>query len=45
VPKIFIETGNMPNPGDAAKLESRAFRLRAALGIAEGIRLYLTGIL
>ena len=43
VPKIFIETGNMPNPGDAAKLESRAFRLRAALGIAQGIRLYLTG--
>jgi N-acetylmuramoyl-L-alanine amidase len=43
VPKIFIETGNMPNPGDAAKLESRAFRHRAALGIAEGIRLYLTG--
>ncbi|MEP6641635.1 MAG: N-acetylmuramoyl-L-alanine amidase, partial [Gaiellales bacterium] len=43
VPKIFIETGNMPNPGDAATLESRAFRLRAALGIAEGIRLYLTG--
>jgi N-acetylmuramoyl-L-alanine amidase len=43
VPKIFIETGNMPNPGDAAKLESRAFRLRAALGIAKGIRLYLTG--
>jgi N-acetylmuramoyl-L-alanine amidase len=43
VPKIFIETGNMPNPGDAAELESRAFRHRAALGIAEGIRLYLTG--
>jgi N-acetylmuramoyl-L-alanine amidase len=43
VPKIFIETGNMPNPGDAAKLESRTFRHRAALGIAEGIRLYLTG--
>jgi N-acetylmuramoyl-L-alanine amidase len=43
VPKIFIETGNMPNPGDAAKLESRAFRHLAALGIADGIRLYLTG--
>jgi N-acetylmuramoyl-L-alanine amidase len=43
VPKIFIETGNMPNPGDAAKLESRAFRHLAALGIANGIRLYLTG--
>lgn len=43
VPKIFIETGNMPNPGDAAKLESSAFRARAALGIAEGVRLFLTG--
>jgi N-acetylmuramoyl-L-alanine amidase len=42
IPKIFIETGNMPNPGDAAKLESAAFRARAALGIAEGIRRFLT---
>ncbi len=43
VPKIFIETGNMPNPGDAAKLESPAFRHLAAIGIANGIRLFLTG--
>jgi N-acetylmuramoyl-L-alanine amidase len=43
VPKIFIETGNMGSPGNAAKLESRAFRHLAAWGIADGIRLYLTG--
>ena len=43
VPKIFIETGNMPNPGDAARLESPAFRHLAAIGIANGIRLFLTG--
>ena|SRR5579862_4229659 len=43
VPKIFIETGNMPNPGEAARLESPAFRARVALGIADGIRLFLTG--
>jgi N-acetylmuramoyl-L-alanine amidase len=43
VPKIFIETGNMPNPGDAALFESPAFRHRAATGIANGIRLFLTG--
>ena len=43
VPKIFIETGNMGSPGNAAKLESAAFRHLAAWGIADGIRLYLTG--
>jgi N-acetylmuramoyl-L-alanine amidase len=43
VPKIFIETGNMRSPGNAAKLRSRAFRHLAAWGIAYGIRLYLTG--
>jgi N-acetylmuramoyl-L-alanine amidase len=43
VPKIFIETGNMRSPGNAAKMESRAFRHLAAWGIARGIRLYLTG--
>jgi N-acetylmuramoyl-L-alanine amidase len=42
VPKIFIETGNMRSPGNAARLESRPFRHRIALGIADGIRLYLT---
>jgi N-acetylmuramoyl-L-alanine amidase len=43
VPKIFIETGNMRSPGNAAKLRSRAFRHLSAWGIAYGIRLYLTG--
>jgi N-acetylmuramoyl-L-alanine amidase len=43
VPKIFIETGNMRSPGNARKLESPAFRHLAAWGIADGIRLYLTG--
>ena len=43
VPKIFIETGNMRNPRNAARLESRSFRHRIAWGIARGIRLYLTG--
>jgi N-acetylmuramoyl-L-alanine amidase len=43
VPKIFIETGNMRSPGNAAKLHSRAFRHLSAWGIAYGIRLYLTG--
>ncbi|HUZ85051.1 MAG TPA: N-acetylmuramoyl-L-alanine amidase [Gaiellales bacterium] len=43
VPRIFIECGNMANGGDAARFESPAFRRRAALGIAAGIRLFLTG--
>ena len=43
VPKIFVETGNMRSPGNAARLESRAFRHLSAWGIAYGIRLYLTG--
>jgi N-acetylmuramoyl-L-alanine amidase len=43
VPKIFIETGNMRSAGNAARMESRTFRHRIALGIAEGIRLYLIG--
>ena len=41
VPKIFIETGNMRNAGDAARLESAAFRQRAAAGIAAGIRAFV----
>ena len=41
VPKIFIETGNMRNAGDAARLESAAFRQRAAVGIAAGIRAFV----
>ena len=43
VPKIFIETGNMPNALDARRMESPTFRHLAALGIANGIQLFLTG--
>ena len=41
VPKIFIETGNMRNAADAARLKSAAFRQRAAVGIAAGIRAFV----
>jgi N-acetylmuramoyl-L-alanine amidase len=43
VPKVFIETGNMQNPTDAALLETDAFRQRAATAIATGIAIYLAG--
>ncbi|WP_435866479.1 N-acetylmuramoyl-L-alanine amidase [Streptosporangium sandarakinum] len=41
VPKIFIETGNMRNAGDAAKLESPQFRQRIATALANGLQTYL----
>jgi N-acetylmuramoyl-L-alanine amidase len=41
VPRVFIETGNMPNPGDAARFESPRFRRLAALGIANGITAFV----
>jgi N-acetylmuramoyl-L-alanine amidase len=41
VPKVFIETGNMNNPADAARLTDPAFRARAAAAIAAGIERYL----
>jgi N-acetylmuramoyl-L-alanine amidase len=41
VPRVFIETGNMPNPGDASRFESPRFRRRAALGIANGITAFV----
>src|SRR5580765_6116015 len=37
VPKVFIETGNMRNGTDAARLESRAYRQREAVALARGI--------
>jgi N-acetylmuramoyl-L-alanine amidase len=37
VPAVFIECGNMRNAKDARKLESAAWRQRAAQGIADGI--------
>jgi N-acetylmuramoyl-L-alanine amidase len=41
VPKVFIETGNMNNATDAAKLESASFRQRAAQALADGIVRFL----
>ncbi|MEU9833313.1 N-acetylmuramoyl-L-alanine amidase [Streptosporangium sp. NPDC048047] len=41
VPKVFIETGNMRNAGDAAKLKSAEFRQRAAAALAAGLQTYL----
>ncbi|SEG73242.1 N-acetylmuramoyl-L-alanine amidase [Thermomonospora echinospora] len=41
VPKVFIETGNMRNAGDAAKLSSAQFRQRIADSLAQGIDDYL----
>ncbi|QYC45442.1 N-acetylmuramoyl-L-alanine amidase AmiA precursor [Nonomuraea coxensis DSM 45129] len=41
VPKVFIETGNMRNAGDAAKLSSPAFRQRIAVALANGLQHYL----
>jgi N-acetylmuramoyl-L-alanine amidase len=41
VPKVFIETGNMRNAGDAAKLSSPQFRQRIADSLAKGLDNYL----
>jgi len=43
VPKIFIETGNMRNRTDAAKLSDPEFRQRMADAMAAGITRFLTG--
>jgi N-acetylmuramoyl-L-alanine amidase len=43
VPKAFIETGNMNNATDAAKLTDAAFRERAAKAIAAGIARFVVG--
>jgi N-acetylmuramoyl-L-alanine amidase len=42
VPKVFIETGNMRNGTDAARLESRAYRQREAVALASGIEAFLS---
>ena len=42
VPKVFIETANMRNAADAAKVESRRFRKRIARGIADGVIEFLS---
>jgi N-acetylmuramoyl-L-alanine amidase len=43
VPKVFIETGNMRNDGEAALLEDPTFRQRAARAIADGLAAFLAG--
>ena len=40
VPKVFIECGNMRNPGDAAKMSSASFRQRMAESLAKGFENY-----
>jgi N-acetylmuramoyl-L-alanine amidase len=41
VPAVFVETANMRNATDAAKIRSPRFRRRIARGIADGVRRYL----
>lgn len=41
VPKVFLETGNMRNPEDAALLEDTEWREQAADAIARGVAAYL----
>jgi N-acetylmuramoyl-L-alanine amidase len=41
-PKVFIECGNMQNPGDEAKLGSASFRQRIARSLAAGFAAYLS---
>ncbi|MEV5570785.1 N-acetylmuramoyl-L-alanine amidase [Spirillospora sp. NPDC052269] len=43
VPKIFIECGNMQNPGDAGKMSDASFRQRAAVALDQGITAFLSG--
>jgi N-acetylmuramoyl-L-alanine amidase len=42
VPAVFIECGNMRNPGDAAKMKSPAGRERMAQALAQGFVKFLT---
>ncbi|WP_026122756.1 N-acetylmuramoyl-L-alanine amidase [Nocardiopsis halotolerans] len=41
VPKVFLETGNMRNPEDAALMRDPAWREQAADAVAEGLASYL----
>ncbi|MFE9427929.1 N-acetylmuramoyl-L-alanine amidase [Kitasatospora sp. NPDC006697] len=43
VPKVFIETGNMRNSGDAQRMTDPQWRQRAAQGIADAFTAFLTG--
>jgi N-acetylmuramoyl-L-alanine amidase len=42
VPKVLIETGNMRNSADAARLESAAYRQREAVALARGLEAFLS---
>jgi len=41
VPKVFVETANMRNAWDAARLRSAAYRQREAVALANGIEAFL----
>ncbi|OHV37332.1 cell wall hydrolase [Parafrankia soli] len=41
VPKVFLECGNMHNPGDAGRISDAAWRQRAAEGIVDGLAAFL----
>ncbi|HEX4813009.1 MAG TPA: N-acetylmuramoyl-L-alanine amidase, partial [Nonomuraea sp.] len=41
VPKVFIETGNMRNASEAARLKDPAFRQKIAVALANGLQHYL----
>jgi N-acetylmuramoyl-L-alanine amidase len=41
VPKVFIESGNMRNPTEAADFQSAAFRQKIAVALANGLQHYL----
>jgi N-acetylmuramoyl-L-alanine amidase len=43
VPKVFVETGNMRNSADAARLTDPAFRQKLAVALADGLGTYLFG--
>ncbi|MFD4987294.1 N-acetylmuramoyl-L-alanine amidase [Streptomyces sp. NPDC058372] len=43
VPKVFVECGNMRDEQDAALLTDGEWRQKAALGMADGITVYLRG--
>jgi len=40
VPKVFIECGNMPNPGDFAKMHDPVYRQKMAQSLAAGFAAY-----
>ncbi|TYB54760.1 N-acetylmuramoyl-L-alanine amidase [Nonomuraea sp. PA05] len=41
VPKVLFESGNMRNPGEAAKFQDPKFRQKIALALANGLQHYL----